>query len=34
VRAALDRLLAWRDAGCLEEAFRDEWVAVYRVVCQ
>ncbi|MEW6569251.1 MAG: glycosyltransferase family 39 protein [Chloroflexota bacterium] len=33
VRVALDRLLAWRDAGCLEERFDDGWASVWEVVC-
>jgi 4-amino-4-deoxy-L-arabinose transferase-like glycosyltransferase len=33
VRSALDRILLWRDLGCLEEAYRDEWASVYAVAC-
>lgn len=34
VHAALDRLLAWRDAGCLEARFEDRWASVWEVVCR
>lgn len=33
VRAALDRLLLWRDAGCLEERFEDAWASVWEIAC-
>ena len=33
VRTALERLVSWREAGCLEEVFRDEWASIYAVQC-
>jgi 4-amino-4-deoxy-L-arabinose transferase-like glycosyltransferase len=34
IRAALERLEAWKRSGCLEEAYSDERSSVLRVVCQ
>ncbi len=33
VRAALDRLLLWRDAGCLVERFEDARTSVWEIAC-
>ena len=33
VRAAIQRLAAYREAGCLDEIHRDEWVVLYEVAC-
>jgi hypothetical protein len=33
VQSALDRTLEWRDLGCLEEVYADEWASLYAVAC-
>ena len=33
-RSAIDRLSAWRQAGCLQEVFNDGWASVLRVTCR
>ncbi len=34
MRQAVDKLLAWREQGCLEEMYRDDWAIIYRVGCE
>jgi len=33
MEAALRRLIAWRDEGCLRSLYDDDWVVLYEVVC-
>ncbi len=33
LRSGLERLLEWRDEGCLQEVFTDEWAKIYSVAC-
>jgi hypothetical protein len=34
LRLALERVFRWRDAGCLEKVYEDDWAWLYRVKCE